>query len=841
MSDHLFEKISSCEGVRLRSTTVLEQMIKDALENYKTSFIIVDGLDECAPGEAEKTIRWCISLVEETRIGDTNNVLRILFCGQRDGISDRLLANQPSISIETSGHIDDITQYCHDLCEEIGEKFGISDTRQAEIAERVQNGAGVHGTVDYENGRLRVTCKQLCGSLVDILHSGKHESDPEDMVAIVHETAREYLFQSGRLHYFIESCKFASMCFRYLLSQPLNRGISDQDITANAIQGYYGLQDYTVQHWYDHLQECVKQDAAQNSDKQAEVYAEMKELACAVLQSYGLPSKMSNLHSAGSNILQVFAKLPQDGRERSEYFNTELRTISIRQITENIEYSALDLPSQLAMANLYGKDGGFKCPKPWCTYFTAGFANRRDRDSHINSHELPFKCAKAIDQYDVDVVRWSLDSVDNVNQIRRLSGETSLIRAATLGRLEICKLLLEKGVQINTKSLGYTALHKAVLASNGDIVRLLVSHEECDPDPVGLHATSPFCDACAMGHSEIVKLLLETGKVNVNRHPQKHPSYCALISGPTTTPFGYACMGKHVAVVKVLQTGDDAIIEILQAVSPNLPTTQNSMDSHEEDFPVIDNAWSVHFDEYASHDVYIDLFHTIKHDGVVCCVSFSANGSTIATGSDDFAHIFEVFTGIKPYSFRIPNGSHVQHAYFTPDDEYLITASRDRMVIVWDIFNRSIRATFSSHGKEIDTIDVSRERPWIVSGSHDMTVKVWDITTSSEIQSFDGSAPICSVSFSPDAAYVAADCFDGFIRVWDLRTGHLAVELSASHDITDLVSLVRFSPNGHHLLSASLDRRIKVWKWTDGQLLLTRSFEDHQGRSRHVCHNVSRQ
>lgn len=44
------------------------------------------------------------------------------------------------------------------------------------------------GTVDYEDNRLRVSCKQLCGSLVDI-HRGQTTS--EDIIRIVHGTARE--------------------------------------------------------------------------------------------------------------------------------------------------------------------------------------------------------------------------------------------------------------------------------------------------------------------------------------------------------------------------------------------------------------------------------------------------------------------------------------------------------------------------------------------------------------------------------------------------------------------------------------------------------------------------
>lgn len=45
-------------------------------------------------------------------------------------------------------------------------------------------------TVDFEDRQLLVTCKELCGSLVDLRSSGTQVSGLEDLVEFVHETAR---------------------------------------------------------------------------------------------------------------------------------------------------------------------------------------------------------------------------------------------------------------------------------------------------------------------------------------------------------------------------------------------------------------------------------------------------------------------------------------------------------------------------------------------------------------------------------------------------------------------------------------------------------------------------
>jgi hypothetical protein len=140
MSDHLFKEISVIEGTKLRSTKTLEKLVRTALENYQISYVILDGLDECASNEASKSVSWFLSIVNE-EWKRTNAMLRVLFCGQRDGVLDKLLANWPSISLETSRHVEDICLYCQEFCKRIQEKFDITAELENDIASRVMDEA----------------------------------------------------------------------------------------------------------------------------------------------------------------------------------------------------------------------------------------------------------------------------------------------------------------------------------------------------------------------------------------------------------------------------------------------------------------------------------------------------------------------------------------------------------------------------------------------------------------------------------------------------------------------------------------------------------------------------
>lgn len=141
LCDFLFDKLGSMEGVNLRSTKTLESLIMTSLGDYRACFIVLDGLDEAASGEATKSVNWLLSLVKG-RFPDNESSIRVLFCGQRDGILDTLLSNQPSISLEVfPAHAADIRLYCTQICAGIRQKFGISSEIEEDIISRVTENA----------------------------------------------------------------------------------------------------------------------------------------------------------------------------------------------------------------------------------------------------------------------------------------------------------------------------------------------------------------------------------------------------------------------------------------------------------------------------------------------------------------------------------------------------------------------------------------------------------------------------------------------------------------------------------------------------------------------------
>ena len=131
----------------------------------------------------------------------------------------------------------------------------------------------------------------------------------------------------------------------------------------------------------------------------------------------------------------------------------------------------------------------------------------------------------------MDVIERALNG-DDVNIVGE-SGRTALMFASMNGRIEIVRLLLDKGIDPNmVDKYDKTALHFASISGNTGIVKLLLDRGT-DLDIVDNYGTALMW-ASMYGHIDIVELLLAKGSDPniVNKHG-KTALMIAIISGST--------------------------------------------------------------------------------------------------------------------------------------------------------------------------------------------------------------------------------------------------------------------------------------------------------------------
>ncbi|KIK66938.1 hypothetical protein GYMLUDRAFT_156943, partial [Collybiopsis luxurians FD-317 M1] len=127
-------------------------------------------------------------------------------------------------------------------------------------------------------------------------------------------------------------------------------------------------------------------------------------------------------------------------------------------------------------------------------------------------------------------------------------------------------------------------------------------------------------------------------------------------------------------------------------------------------------------------------------------------------------------------------------------------------------------------GSEVLSIDISKDGTRIVSGSVNMTARIWNIKNGSPIgEPLQGHTNgVGSVAFSPDGKRIVSGSADKTIRIWNAETGSPIGEHLQGHTDwplqghTDWVWSVACSPDGKRILSGSADKTIQIWNAETG-------------------------
>lgn len=244
---------------------------------------------------------------------------------------------------------------------------------------------------------------------------------------------------------------------------------------------------------------------------------------------------------------------------------------------------------------------------------------------------------------------------------------------------------------------------------------------------------------------------------------------------------------------------------------------------------------------------------TFHHDdGGVDAASISADGSlAIVSNLSNGISVWDLKTNTKRYAWNQgEQGNLVVNIHIAFDNSYALTSDRETFAL-WNLSNgepegfwridesniRDIavanqgqgilvgrsngkvmyfepqtgrRLEFLGHTEKINSIDLSPNGFYALSGGNDYVAYLWDTRSGQVIYKFEHSSRVTKVSLDDEGRFAFTADSKRDARIWDLRTGQ-AISYLHYFERQKIFSTVVFSKNGQYLLTGSPARRLNLW------------------------------
>ncbi|KAJ7174723.1 WD40-repeat-containing domain protein [Mycena filopes] len=204
-------------------------------------------------------------------------------------------------------------------------------------------------------------------------------------------------------------------------------------------------------------------------------------------------------------------------------------------------------------------------------------------------------------------------------------------------------------------------------------------------------------------------------------------------------------------------------------------------------------------------------------DGTICCWDAKTNQLRTRLVDPATPRVIPVFAmpGTRIYSMAV-----LLHG------NLIATGRQDGKVALWNL-DDSNRADVDlvGHTDAVYCIHTNADRDFLVSGSADTTVRLWDVRARTSTKIYRGhTGAIRAVALSPDMSCIVSGSADNTVRLWATED---SAECAVLEGHTDEILAVAFSLDGRYIASGGRDHKICLWT-VAGHRLFQR-FTSHAG------------
>jgi len=225
------------------------------------------------------------------------------------------------------------------------------------------------------------------------------------------------------------------------------------------------------------------------------------------------------------------------------------------------------------------------------------------------------------------------------------------------------------------------------------------------------------------------------------------------------------------------------------------------------------------------------------HEALIGDVTFTPDGRYLVSASDDKAiRVWELETGKTVRMLRGQIGAGQEGKIYamalSPDGRWLAAggwmhpecAGQCGNIRLYDFASGNLVALLKGHTNVVLSLAFSPDSRFLVSGSGDKNARIWDMESKASALERSNyllsghTAPIYAVAFTPDSQRVVTGSLDHTLRLWQVSDGKQLATLTGH---TDKVYSVAISPQDGIIASGSFDHTIRLWNGQTGSSINT--------------------
>ena len=122
------------------------------------------------------------------------------------------------------------------------------------------------------------------------------------------------------------------------------------------------------------------------------------------------------------------------------------------------------------------------------------------------------------------------------------------------------------------------------------------------------------------------------------------------------------------------------------------------------------------------------------------------------------------------YLFIEAHSNDVTSVLITSDNKYLITASYDTSIRIWNLHSKMQEYVFQGHSEWVTSIALTIDNKFIISASDDKNIIIWNFQEKIQEAILQGHQKyVKSVAVTSDNKYIVSGSADKTVRIWNLQ------------------------------------------------------------------------